>query len=287
MTGSREEPACTARPGAGPLGSHLLGGAQRAAPPPWARLRRRRRARVRGLGPLWGPPSPFPDLKAPVTLLNPGILLALLRPQLGFPIPAQWAPQPRGHCRFNSSPGRSRALLGTARARSSACARPPVPRPSLPPQLALPGRAPAAGAATAAAPGARVCRPPPGDPARGGGSPERAPDLPCSRLTLPGKFVPLHSSEPLREPCCDEVRAGEEGGEGGDARGGMCPAGGRGAGVQVCRTWRGPAGRESQDHVLFVPLRRREVPGPGRPSIGWTGGQGPHGFPERPGRGPV
>lgn len=146
----------------------------------------------------------FPDPKAPVTLLNPGVLLALLRPQLGFPIPAQWAPQLRGHCHFNSSPGRSRALLGTARSRALACARPPVPRPSLPPQLALPGRAPAAGAATAAAPGARVCRPPPGDPARGGGSPERAPDLPCSRLTLPGKFVPLHSSELLREPCCDE-----------------------------------------------------------------------------------
>lgn len=94
----------------------------------------------------------------------------------------------------------------------SARALPPVPRPSLPPQLALPGRAPAAGAATAAAPGARVRRPPPGDPARGGGSPEPAPDRPRSRLTLPGKFVPLHSAQPLREPRGDEVRAGEAGG---------------------------------------------------------------------------
>lgn len=136
---------------------------------------------------------------------SPGVLLALLLPQLGSLVPSRWAPQSRWHCPFNrSSLGRSRALPGTVRARPPACARPPVPRPSLPPQLALPGRAPAAGAAAAAAPGARVRRPPPGDPARGGGSPDPAPDLSRSRLTLPGKFVPLRSAERLGEPLRDE-----------------------------------------------------------------------------------
>lgn len=62
---------------------------------------------------------------------------------------------------------------------------------------------------------------------------------------------------------------------------------GRGARVPRSRL-HDPAGRarrESSDHVLFVPRRRREVPGPGQPSVGWTGGPGTHGRPERTGGG--
>lgn len=50
-------------------------------------------------------------------------------------------------------------------------ARPSVPRPSLPPQLALPGRAPAAGAATAAAPGPRSAARRPGTRRGAGAAP--------------------------------------------------------------------------------------------------------------------
>lgn len=51
---------------------------------------------------------------------------------------------------------------------------------------------------------------------------------------------------------------------------------GRGAGVPRSRL-QDPAGRarrESSDHVLFISRRRRDVPGPGQPSVGWTGGPG-------------
>lgn len=159
--------------------------------------------------PYSGPPPPFLASLGLGTLWSPGVRVALPRPQLSSPpllSPGDIAPLTA--VRVVPGPFSRRR----APALPSARARPPVPRPSLPPQLALPGRAPAAGAATAAAPGARVRRPPPGDPARGGGSPEPAPDRPRSGLTLPRKFVPLHSAQPLREPCRDEVRAGEAGG---------------------------------------------------------------------------
>lgn len=75
---------------------------------------------------------------------------------------------------FNSSsPGRSRALLRAARARPSACARPSVLRPSLAPQLALPRRAPAAGAAPAAAPGRESAARRPGTRQGAGAAPNR------------------------------------------------------------------------------------------------------------------
>lgn len=144
-----------------------------------------------------------PVSQAPVAHPDAGALLVLLRLQFVPRSPPGGPQQSLGYCPFNSRPGPSGALSRDG-ARQPACARPSIPRPSLPPQLALPGRAPAAGAAPAVAPGARVRRPPSGDPARGGDSSEPAPDLPRSRLTLPGKFVPLHFAEPLREPRRDE-----------------------------------------------------------------------------------
>lgn len=46
-----------------------------------------------------------------------------------------------------------------------------------------------------------IRRPPPGDPARGGGSPELAPGLSLAGLRHPRKFVPLLSAG---ESCRDE-----------------------------------------------------------------------------------
>lgn len=122
----------------------------------------------------------FLALQQPVTLRNPGVLLAPLCPQLGSPVPSRWAPQSQGHCPFNSSPGRSRALLRAARARPPACARPSVLRPSLPPQLALPRRAPAAGAAPAAAPGRESAARRPGTRQGAGAAPNRPRFFPSS-----------------------------------------------------------------------------------------------------------
>lgn len=236
-----------------------------------------------------GWPQLFPAFWALVTLPSACVLLALPCPQLGYPVSARWAPQFWGHCPFNSCPGRCLALLGTARARPPNRARAPAGPPPLAP---APARAARAGAGR----WRRYCcrprgaSPPPAarGPGEGRGQPRSGPGLPplpphASREVCPFALCPAAPGAPPRrgESC------GRGGGEGGDARGGMCRAGGRGAGVPVCTTRRGPAGRGSRDHVLFVPRRRREVPGPGRPSVGWTGGHCPHGRPERPGRGPV
>lgn len=64
-----------------------------------------------------------------------------------------------------------------------------------------------------------------------------------------------------------------------------CAGPGGGVPGSRCPTRRGPAAREGWDHVVFVLRRRREVPGPGQPSFGWTGSRDPRGHPERLGRG--
>lgn len=79
-------------------------------------------------------------------------------------------------------------------ARPRARIRPSVPRPSLP----APARAARAGAGRwrrfCCRPRGAIRRPPPGDPARGGGSPELAPGLSLAGLRHPRKFVPLLSA---------------------------------------------------------------------------------------------
>nr|XP_055112394.1 sterile alpha motif domain-containing protein 1-like [Symphalangus syndactylus] len=173
-----------------PSGRASTGGSAR-----WTRLQRRRRALGRGLGAPEGQSPTFPCSSGVCN--PPGLrrLLALLRPQLGPHVPARWAP------RVGSVAPLTRvARVAPDPSRDGAHpplrARPRFPRSSLPPQLALPGRAPAAGAATAAAPGARVRRP--GTRRGAGAAPNRPRILPALASRFPESLS--LSAELLREP---------------------------------------------------------------------------------------
>lgn len=68
MTGAEGGAGRRLAPRGGSWAEPPPGRGHRGGPAPWARLRRRRRPRVRGLGPLQGPPPPFPAPQAAVIL---------------------------------------------------------------------------------------------------------------------------------------------------------------------------------------------------------------------------
>lgn len=276
----RAEPVSGARLGAGPAPNHLLGGARREVPPP---LRASDGGGVRGSG-AWVPCGVRPHISRLLGCWPPSSVLASCSP---FRVRNSVFPSPPGGPRDLEGIAPLTAFRVTPRPssgrRARAGARPLSPAPRSRPSSRCPGGRRPLAPLLLSPPGRESAAHRPGT-RRGAGAAPNRPRITSAPLSrFPESLFPLHSPQPLGEPRRDEVRVG--GGEGGDTREGMCGAGGRGAGVPVCTTRRGPAGRESLDHVLFVPRRRREVPGPGRPSVGWTGGQGPHGRPERPGGG--
>lgn len=163
-----------------------------------------------GLNPLQGCPSFTHSSGA----INP---LESRRPaasKLGSLVPTWWAPQSRGHCPFNSSPGRSPARLCIARAPACpACARALVPAPRSRPSSRSPGgRRPLAplllpprGAGllpAARRPGTR----------RGAGAAPNLPEFYPAPVSRFPESCPFTLCRALWEPCRYEVRAEGEGG---------------------------------------------------------------------------
>ena len=246
------EPTSASSLGAGPAPHHLLGGARLADPPP---ERASDGGDVRASGawvPYRGPPPPFPASVGLATLWSSGVRVALPRPQLSSPVSAWWVPQSRGHCPFNSCPGRSWAVLATARARPPIRARAPAGPPPLAP---APARAARAGAGR----WRRYCcrprgaSPPPAarGPGEGRGQPRTGPGSPplpshASRKVCPFALCPAAPGAPrrrgeswgsggVREGTPAEECAGQGGGEPGSR---FAPLGGgrlaAGAGIMCC-----------------------------------------------------
>lgn len=146
----------------------------------------------------------FPASVGLATLWSSGVRVALPRPQLSSPVSAWWVPQSRGHCPFNSCPGRSWAVLATARARPPIRARAPAGPPPLAP---APARAARAGAGR----WRRYCcrprgaSPPPAarGPGEGRGQPRTGPGSPplpshASRKVCPFALCPAAPGAPRR-----------------------------------------------------------------------------------------
>lgn len=151
---------------------------------------------VRGsdTSPLLRPPPPSPDSSEALVFPRPGHFLSPECPQLSSLVSARRA-------LLSECTAPLTRVTRVAPSQDSACplARPRA-RPSVrPPPLApAPARAARAGAGRwrrfCCRPRGAIRRPPPGDPARGGGRLELVPGLSLAGLRHPRKFVPLLSA---------------------------------------------------------------------------------------------